>query len=350
MDRERTVQVVLGEAERTGILRFVLEGEGFDIIGMASSDEELERVLVGARPSVIVLDGGISAAAALEARERATGASMVVVWPAGVAAVLAEERVDPHLVIEELGAAVRRASKRAEDRAVPIRIPEFLEAAPPIEERRVAPAPANQGGTREPARPSRTGSRVLVAAATWIVVLTALTTIAVAVPNALDLFDEDRTPRRSPSPAETRRPDDRTVATGSERPGETGRSARCEPPRGADGRADRSRDPEAPAVRANGCPQDRGSRAGGDRGQGESGKPDDPGSQGNKGEAKGNRGEAEGKENPSDGRFTDDEKHESGGEDKQGGAVTGRVGDPGRSSEARSDRDPVTANGSGARG
>ena len=350
MDRERTVQVVLGEAERTGILRFVLEGEGFDIIGMASSDEELERVLVGARPSVIVLDGGISAAAALEARERATGASMVVVWPAGVAAVLAEERVDPHLVIEELGAAVRRASKRAAGRNVPIRIPEFLEAALPVEECRVAPAPANQGGTREPARPSRTGSRVLVAAGTWIVVLTALTTIAVAVPNALDLFDEDRTPRRSPSPAETRRPDDRTVATGSERPGETGRSARCEPPRGADERADRSRDSEAAAVLANGCPQDRGSRAGGDRGQGESGKPDDPGSQGNEGEAKGNRGEAEGKENPSDGRFTDDEKHESGGKDIQGGAVTGRVGDPGRSSEARSDRDPVTANGSGARG
>lgn len=350
MDRERTVQVVLGEAERTGILRFVLEGEGFDIIGMASSDEELERVMVGARPSVIVLDGGISAAAALEARERATGASMVVVWPAGVAAVLAEERVDPHLVIEELGAAVRRASKRAEDRDVPIRIPEFLEAAPPIEERRVAPAPANQGGTREPPRPSRAGSRVLVAAATWIVALTALTTIAVAVPNALDLFDEDRTPRRSPSPAQTRRPDDRTVATDSERPRETGRSERCEPPRGADGQADRARDPEAPAVRANGCPQDRGSRTGGDRGPGESGKPDDPGGQGNKGEAKGNRGEAEGKENPSDGRSADGEKHESGSDDKQGRADTERVGDPGRSGDARSDRDQVTANGSGAPG
>ena len=262
IDRERTVQVVLGEAERTGILRFVLEGEGFDIVGMASTDEELERVLLGARPSVIVLDGGISVAAALEAREHATGASLVVVWPAGVAAVLAEERVDPHLVMEDLGAAVRRASKRAEDRDVPIRIPEFLEVAPPLEvvppleALRVAPARSNEGEPPEPARPGRTRGRVLVAAATWILVLTALTTIAVAVPNALDLFDQDRASRRSPSPAQTQRPDDGTVATGSERPSETGKPARCDPPRDADERADRSRGREVRPVRANGCRQD----------------------------------------------------------------------------------------------
>ena len=46
MQRERRVQVVLGEAERAdGLLRFVLEAEGFDLIGMASNDEELARVL-----------------------------------------------------------------------------------------------------------------------------------------------------------------------------------------------------------------------------------------------------------------------------------------------------------------
>jgi hypothetical protein len=331
MDRERTVQVVLGEAERTGILRFVLEGEGFDIVGMASSDEELERVLAGARPSVIVLDGGISAAAALEARERATGASLVVVWPEGVATVLAEERVDPHLVIEDLGAAVRRASKRVEDQRAPIRIPEFLEVASPIEERRVAPR-SEEVEPPEPARRGTNRSRVLVAVATWTIALTALTTIAVAVPNALDLFDEDRTPRRSPSPAQTRRPDDGTVATGSEQPGEQGRLARCEPRRDGAERADRPTGREARP--ANGCPQDRGSKTGGNRGQNGGGKPDDPGSQGHKGEAKG-------KENPSDGRSAGGEKPESGGDGKQRGAGVDRVGDPGRSNNARADRDKV---------
>src|SRR5687768_12130152 len=107
MDQERRVQVVLGEAERTdGLLRFVLEAEGFDMVGLASNDEELSRVLRGARPSVVVLDGGISATAALEARERADGAALVVVWPEGVSAVLAEERVEPSMAIEDLGNAV----------------------------------------------------------------------------------------------------------------------------------------------------------------------------------------------------------------------------------------------------
>ena len=338
MDRERTVQVVLGEAERTGILRFVLEGEGFDIVGMASNDEELERVLVGARPSVIVLDGGISAAAALEARERATGASLVVVWPEGVAAVLAEERVDPHLVIEDLGAAVRRASKRAEDRHAPIRIPEFLEVASPIEVRRVAPR-SDEVEPPEPARPGRNRGRVLVAVATWIMVLTALTTIAVAVPNALDLFDEDRTPRRSSSPAQTRRTDDGTGATGPEQPREQGRLTRCEPRRDGDERADLPTGREA--RQANGCPQDRGSKAGGNRGQNGGGKPDDPGSQGNKGEAQGDKGGTKGEENPSDGRSAGGEKPESGGDGEQHGADADRVGDPGRSNDARADRDKV---------
>ena len=352
MDHERTVQVVLGEAERTGILRFVLEGEGFDIVGMASCDEELERVLAGARPSVIVLDGGISAAAALEARERATGASLVVVWPEGVAAVLAEERVDPHLVIEDLGAAVRRASRRAEDQDAPIRIPEFLEVDAPLEVRRVAPARSDEAEPLEPARPSRNRSRVLVAVATWAMVLTALTTIAVAVPNALDLFDEGRTPRPTPRPAQTRPVEDERVATGSERPGETGRPARCEPPRGAIERQDRSRDREARPVRSNGCPQDGGTGSGGNRGQGVGGKPDDPGSQGNTGEAKGNRGEAKdeakNKENPSDSRSADDEKDESGSDGDQIDADTDRVDDPIHGNNARADRGEVASDRSGA--
>ena len=125
MGSERRVQVVLGEAERDdGLLRFVLEAEGFDLVGLASSDEELARVLRGARPSVVVLDGGISAAAASNARESVGDAALVVVWPDGVSAVLAEERVDPSLVIEDLGDAVRRAADRVRPAPEPIVVPD----------------------------------------------------------------------------------------------------------------------------------------------------------------------------------------------------------------------------------
>ena len=152
MQRERRVQVVLGEAERAdGLLRFVLEAEGFDLIGMASNDEELSRVLRGAKPSVLVLDGGISAAAALDARQRINGAALVVVWPDGVSAVLAEERVEPHMVIEDLGDAVRRAAARVE-RADTIVVPE-AETPVPAPEAAVsqdAPVEPNSHRSRSP--------------------------------------------------------------------------------------------------------------------------------------------------------------------------------------------------------
>jgi hypothetical protein len=285
---------------------------------------------------VIVLDAGISAAAALEARERANGASLVVVWPEGVAAVLAEERVDPHLVMEDLGEAVRRASRRAKVRDAPIRIPELLEIASPIEERRVAPVRSDDDDPPEPARPGTKRSRVLVAVATWIMVLTTLTTIAVAVPNALDLFAGDRAPRPSPSAPQARRPDDRNhdtgLDTGSEPAGKKSRPAPCEAPRGDNARADRSRGRDADPVQANGCPPDRGKNAKGNRGQGGGGKPDDPGSQANK-------GGAQDKERPGRGRATHDEKQASGGSGTDHGPDIDGVGNAGRSHDAKPDDD-----------
>ena len=338
MDHERT-QIVLGEAERTGILRFVLEGEGFDIVGLASSDEELERVLAGARPSVIVLDGGISATAALEAKERVSGASLVVVWPAGVAAVLAEEQVDPQLVIEDLGEAVRRASRRAEVRTSPILVPDLPDVASPIEERHVAPARWGNDFPPEPVRPGRNRSRVLVAVATWTMVLTTLTTIAVAVPNALDLFAGDRAPRRSSSPAQTRRTDDKAVGmltppgptsspTGSEQVGEKSGPASCEAPQDV-GRADQSRDGATHPVRANGCPRGRGD---GNRGQDGGGKPDDSGSRANEDkDAK----DAKDKENHGRGGGTENrEEQESGGSGVEHRPEIDHVRDAGRSDNA----------------
>lgn len=282
MDQERRVQVVLGEAERTdGLLRFVLEAEGFDMVGLASNDEELSRVLRGARPSVVVLDGGISATAALEARERADGAALVVVWPEGVSAVLAEERVEPSMAIEDLGNAVRRAADRVQRKAEPIRIPEAADPDPvaldatSVEEWKPGRSPVRRRGRR---------AQVLVAAATWLLVITALTAIATAVPNAIELFSG----RGRERPTITPRPTDRRVdeEQSSEDPTNQSEPAGCDDATRGNG-ADRS------DGRGNGDPtrvQGCGS-SGGDGGRGhdgEGGRPDDPGSQGNHGQ--GNHG------------------------------------------------------------
>ena len=207
MQRERRVQVVLGEAERAdGLLRFVLEAEGFDLVGMASNDEELSRVLRGAKPSVLVLDGGISAAAALDARQRIDG----------VSAVLAEERVEPHMVIEDLGDAVRRAAARVE-RADTIVVPEAETPVPAVaavsEEALVETEP-------QPPLPQhwrRRGrvAQVLVAAATWLLVITAFTAIAAAVPHVVDTFRGKQDAPRPSSAPPTERPPGSTNSTNS---------------------------------------------------------------------------------------------------------------------------------------
>jgi hypothetical protein len=295
MDHQPRVQVVLGEAERTdGLLRFVLEAEGFDIVGLASDDEELGRVLRGARPAVVVLDGGISVAAALEARRHSRGAALVVVWPDGVSAVIAEERVDPHEVIADLGDAVRRAVRRIhldeelERRESLIRIPDSPDVAPTI----VRPGSERPREDRpEPARPRGRAMHVLVAAATWLLVLTALTTIAIAVPNALGLFPGHGGGRPSSIGSVHRRPSDprpedkiavewtgtirgpatcRTETTGHDRPRLSGRAnaeavhgRACHPDHGQStvGKKDKGAAAD-PGSQANERQKPRGDRAG----------------------------------------------------------------------------------------
>jgi len=316
MDHQRRVQVVLGEAERTdGLLRFVLEAEGFDIVGLASDDHELVRVLRGARPAVVVLDGGISVAAALEARKRSHGASLVVVWPDGVSAVIAEERVDPYEAIADLGDAVRRAARQAElgghaerreaeRREMLIHIPEARDVAPTIV----------SGAARVPFdRPTRARSRgrrarLLVAAATWMLVLTALTTIAIAVPNALGLFPGRGGAHPSLIGSVNRRPADprpeEKMTTPERTPDDPAGSTSCDAQVARHDRADRS-DGHARSdpARARGCPQDQGQHHGkstsgkSKSGKKDGGRPDDPGSKAN-----GNGSSKKEKPKPSGGR------------------------------------------------
>jgi hypothetical protein len=282
MDHQPRVQVVLGEAERTdGLLRFVLEAEGFDIVGLASDDDELVRVLRGARPAVVVLDGGISVAAALEARQRSHGAALVVVWPDGVSAVIAEERVDPYEAIADLGDAVRRAVHRSEldeetePREDPIRIPDTPDVAPTME-RGLSPLRSER---RTPAR-SRGRRQILIAAATWMLILTALTTIAIAVPNALGLFPGRGGGRPSIVGSVNRRPSDPRPEKHTI-PGTVGGiqpAASCDAPAAGQGRSDRA---HADAAHARRCEKDHGQGAGGNKNT-HGGRPDDPGNKANK--------------------------------------------------------------------
>jgi hypothetical protein len=336
MDHQRRVQVVLGEAERTdGLLRFVLEAEGFDIVGLASDDQELGRVLRGARPAVVVLDGGISAPAALEARERSHGAALVVVWPDGVSAAIAEERVDPYEAIADLGDAVRRAVQRAElngqverreaeRREALIRIPEARDVAPTIvrrvpRARRERPTPARSRGRR---------AQVLVAAATWMLILTALTTIAMAVPNALGLFPGRGGARPTLIGSVNRRPTDPRLeekVTAPVRTGDTRRPATCDAQTTRKDRADGSNGhADSDPVRARGCPQDHGQGKEGTKSQG-GGRPDDPGSKADKKEKpRGDRGGSDGSQGIGG---TDVEHGNAGGRENAGNVEkAGRAG------------------------
>jgi uncharacterized membrane protein YgcG len=310
MEPHGRVQVVLGEAERAdGLLRFVLEAEGFDLVGLASNDEELERVLRGARPSVVVLDGGISAAAALHARECLEDAALVVVWPDGVSAVLAEERVEPNLVIEDLGDAVRRAADRLRQPIEPIVVSDAEHDGAEVvlvESVRTDPPPAPLPRTEvRRGRPWLRGRKmqILVGATTWFLAITALAAIATAVPHVVDTFRGGRSPRVSPSV--TTEPQSRTDTTSDQTSGEE-QQDRCADPVSGEGNV--SAQGNGTPVRAQGCPPEKTDR-GNTGGNGGGGRPDDPGSQGNGG-ASGGQGS-----NGETGSSDDVGSHGSSGED-----------------------------------
>ena len=122
------IRIVVGEGHpaRKGLLRFVLEGEGFEVVGGATTSAELARALAVHEPDVVVLDDGIGATAVQMTREVAPDAKIVLVWPGAVVPIGGDARVEPSQVLRQLGSTVERAAARRAP-VMPIRRPDWVE-------------------------------------------------------------------------------------------------------------------------------------------------------------------------------------------------------------------------------
>lgn len=116
MERDATperprIGVVVGEGHRArrGLLRFVLEGEGFRVLGEAGTAAELVQALSVHHPDAVVLDDGIGPTAVAVTREMRPDAKVVLVWPPALVPISGDATVDPSLVLRDLGPAVERA-------------------------------------------------------------------------------------------------------------------------------------------------------------------------------------------------------------------------------------------------
>jgi hypothetical protein len=123
------VRVVVAEPVSAGSLQYLLEAEGFQVVGCASDERELERVLdQDLHPDVIVLDADVVATSVLVVRHHEPDAHVVVIWPDGVQPPRGADRVPPAAVYEELGPTIRR---HAETHAVADPIIVLPDDAPP---------------------------------------------------------------------------------------------------------------------------------------------------------------------------------------------------------------------------
>src|SRR4051812_36475023 len=144
-------RVVLAETDAPGSLHYLLEAEGFQVVGCAADDVELGRVLgQGLRPDVVVLDADIVATSTLVARQLAPDAHLIAIWPEAVQPPPGGERVDPRMVYEELGPAIRRHMDRA---TVPVPV-----IAMPVEEPGLVGAAVAEGSAVPPAVSVASGS------------------------------------------------------------------------------------------------------------------------------------------------------------------------------------------------
>ena len=159
---EQRIRVMVGEGQtaRKGLLRFVLENEGFDVVAEATSTLELAQRLVIHRPDVVVVDDGIDASAVGMMREVLPSAKVILVWPRGVTAVGADARLEPSEVMTSLGSTVGRLMGRGPVIAPPkprFSPPDVIVVPEPESEEPVEPAvpeePAMADAPGAPATP-----------------------------------------------------------------------------------------------------------------------------------------------------------------------------------------------------
>ena len=104
----RPIRIVVGEGRTAqhGLLRFVLEGEGFVVVGEADGTADLPATLQTHQPDVVVLDDGIGVTAVSMVHEIAPQAKVVLVWPSAVVPIGGDARVEPAKILRDLGPAV----------------------------------------------------------------------------------------------------------------------------------------------------------------------------------------------------------------------------------------------------
>jgi hypothetical protein len=151
----RRVRIVVGEgrAAQQGLLRFVLEGEGFDVVGEAKGTADLTDVIEANEPDVVVLDDGIGVIAVSMVHEVAPQAKVVLVWPSAVVPIGGDARVEPAKILRDLGAAVEHVMAPA------AALTESFERPGWVEKVRKDPAALREklAGSKEPTkRPSVT--------------------------------------------------------------------------------------------------------------------------------------------------------------------------------------------------
>jgi hypothetical protein len=152
----RQIRIVVGEGRtaQRGLLRFVLEGEGFDVVGEASGSADLSGVIEETRPDVVVLDDGIGVMAVSMVHDVSPDTKVVLVWPSAVVPIGGDARVEPAKILKDLGPAVEHVAAAAAGLTETFQRPEWIDRV------RKDPATLREklGGSKETttARPSVT--------------------------------------------------------------------------------------------------------------------------------------------------------------------------------------------------
>ena len=112
MSRRQVRAVVAeGASTKSGLLRFVLESEGYEVVGEAAASADLARELALHHPDVVVMDDGIGATAVGMVHEMVPGAKVILAWPEGVVPIGGDASVEPSKVLRELGWSPGNASR-----------------------------------------------------------------------------------------------------------------------------------------------------------------------------------------------------------------------------------------------